>query len=146
MVYNLLKHHGIECPHEIDLNSICLSFRVEVKYWNLTFYHPTKPGWHIKLSPEVQREKISHEIRYLILHLGIQPKPPESFITSQDIQTNQFVEHLLVPYLYRFANKISIYDAPIITVNLYKVSEQFTLKRFDRFLNRMFIQSFTHYI
>jgi hypothetical protein len=156
MVYNLLQHHGIEQPDDIDLNVICNTFRVEVWYAETrsrTYPHPLKDGWHVilvdnRVSVAEQREKIAHELGHLILHVGVQPDLPELMIVSQEFQTNHFVEHLLVPF-YMFdqlAYKVTLYDAPMYIARLFRVSEKLAKKRFDRFLSRMYVRGYAHYI
>ncbi|NGQ95056.1 ImmA/IrrE family metallo-endopeptidase [Brevibacillus sp. SYP-B805] len=155
-VYMLLKHHGIQNPEEIDLETLCATYRIEI--WTIngrsrTHPHPSRPGWHViavdeSLDPITRRLKIAHEFGHLVLHVGVQPDHHSLLIDWQEAQANHFVEHLLMPfYMFdRFAYKVTLYDAPKYIAQLFRVPERMAKQRFDRFLSRMYVRGYAHYI
>ncbi|GED71228.1 hypothetical protein BRE01_49300 [Brevibacillus reuszeri] len=155
-VYSLMQFHGIQKPDQIDLNSMCESYRVEIININGRSRiqpHPTRPGWYLMaidktLHPNVQRLKIAHEFGHLLLHVGIQPNCSDLMIEWQESQANHFAEHLLMPfYMFEgFAFQITLYEAPMYLSQLFRVPERTAKQRFDRFLSRMYNQGLAHYI
>ncbi|ELK39078.1 ImmA/IrrE family metallo-endopeptidase [Brevibacillus agri] len=155
-VYKLLRYHGINNPEEIDLEQLCATYRIEIIDINgrsCTHPHPRKFGWYViavdqSLEPIERRLKIAHEFGHLLLHEGVQPDSNELMIDWQESQANSFAEHLLMPYYMfdRFAYKVSLFDAPKYIAQLFQVPEQLAKRRFDRFISRMYVRGYAHYI
>ncbi|MFY0543645.1 ImmA/IrrE family metallo-endopeptidase [Brevibacillus sp. H7] len=153
-VYMLLRYHGMELPEQIDLKKLCSCYRIELQTIcgrSRTHTHPMKENHYViavdqSLDPLSMRVKIAHEFGHLVLHEGVQPKSSDLMIDWQEAQANHFAEHLLMPF-FMFApliSKLTLYNAPQYLSSVFLVPEALAKKRFDRFLNRLYLSGYTH--
>lgn len=151
-VYLLLRHHGMECPDQIDLHALCATYGIEVRKIrgrSRAHAHPSQPNRFViavdeRLDPASRRVKIAHELGHLLLHEGVQPTSSEWMIDWQESQANHFAEHLLLPFFMVAPLVIdcSRYDAPALLAHRFVVPMALARSRYDRFLARMHAKGF----